>query len=79
MSRLHEGVFDAIVEVTGKDRQSLAPEKELVADLGVDSAKALQLLIEIEERLGIEISDEAAENLDTVADLLAYVDTFPAS
>jgi acyl carrier protein len=33
----------------------------------------LQLLVEIEERLGIEISDEDAAKLDTVDDVLGYL------
>jgi acyl carrier protein len=46
---------------------------ELVADLDVDSARALELLVALEDALGIEISDEDAARLDTVGDILAYL------
>jgi acyl carrier protein len=53
---------------------ALSPDLDLVADLGFDSAKALELLVELEEALGIEVSDEQAARLNTVGDILAIVD-----
>ena len=46
---------------------------ELVADLNIDSPKALQLLVDLEDRLSIEISDEDAAKMDTVGDVLDYL------
>jgi acyl carrier protein len=46
---------------------------ELVADLGMDSARALELLVELEDKIGIEISDEDAARLNTVGDILGYI------
>lgn len=63
-----------VADVSGKTASELKPEHELVADLGIDSPKALQLLIELEEKLDIEISDEDAAKLDTVGDILIYLD-----
>ena len=56
-------------EVSEKD---LKPAMELVSDLGIDSPKALELLVELEEALGIEISDEDAASMETVGDVLEY-------
>lgn len=53
----------------------LTPEKELVADLEIDSPKALQLLVDLEDTLGIEISDEDAARMNTVGDVLTYLKT----
>ena len=78
MSHLQDSVLAAIAAVSTRPSNGLKPEMELVADLGVDSAKALQLLIEIEERVGIEISDEEAEDLHTVADIVAFVERVSA-
>ena len=46
----------------------------LVGDLGIDSPKALELLLELEEALGIEISDQDASAMDTVRDVIAFAD-----
>jgi acyl carrier protein len=65
--------LNVIATVSGADRAKIEPEMELVADLGLDSAKALELLVELEEQLEMEISDEDAARLDTVGDIIGYV------
>ena len=46
----------------------------LVGDLGIDSPKALELLLELEEALGVEISDHDASSMETVLDVIAFAD-----
>lgn len=65
--------LNVVAKVSGKDVATLQPELELVADLGIDSPKALQLLLDLEEELDIEISDEDAAKMDTVGDVLAFL------
>ena len=57
------------------DIATLTPEMELVADLELDSARALELLVELEDALETEISDEEAAKLNSVGDILAYIET----
>ena len=69
--------LEAIAEVSDKDVATLEPEMDLVGDLNIDSPRALDLLVRLEERLGVEISDEDAANLNRVGDILGYVDRLP--
>jgi acyl carrier protein len=62
-----------IAAIAGQDVATLRPEQHLVGDLGIDSPKALQMLLQLEEELGIEIDDDAAAKMDTVGDVLAYL------
>lgn len=62
-----------LARIGGVDPDEITPEMDLVADLGVDSPKALHLLIELEDRLGVEIPDEAAARIRTVADVYQFV------
>ncbi|MCK6471975.1 MAG: acyl carrier protein [Planctomycetes bacterium] len=64
--------LDVLAKVSGRARADLKPEMELVADLGIDSPKGLQLLAELEDTLKIEISDEDAAAMNTVADISNY-------
>jgi acyl carrier protein len=73
-----ETVLAVIAKVSGKDPSEITPKSELVANLGMDSARALELLVELEDQLEIEISDEEAARLITVGDILEYVDRFGA-
>ncbi len=70
--------LDVIAKVSGKEAQTLEPDMDLVADLGIDSPKALQLLVELEESLGVEISDDEAARMEKVSDILAYAEKQPA-
>ena len=60
-------------KVSGLEASLLEENMSLVADLGVDSAKALQLLADLEDALDIEIADEDAARMNTVADVFGYV------
>ncbi len=44
-----------------------------MGDLGIDSVKALQLVMRLEDELGVEISDDQAAKMDTVGDVVAYL------
>ncbi len=69
-----EQVIDILALVSGSERARITHEKDLVADLRIDSPKALRLLVEIEERVGLEIPDEAAARMSTVGDVLDFVE-----
>jgi acyl carrier protein len=69
-----EQVFEVLAKVSRKDRALIKPESELAADLGIDSPRALQLLMELEEKLNIEIGEEDAARMNTVKDILMYVE-----
>ena len=62
-----------LAEVSDRDASEIQPEMDLVADLEIDSPKALQLLVLLEEKLGIEISDEDAARWEKVGDVFAQV------
>lgn len=64
---------EVVGAVAGVPAESLRPEQHLMADLGIDSPKGLQLLMDLEDRLGVEISDEEAARLETVGDILEWV------
>ena len=71
---LRDTALAVIARVSKVEVDALTPDLDLVADLGFDSAKALELLVELEEALAIEVSDEQAARLNTVGDILAVVE-----
>ncbi len=66
-------VLEIIAMVSGKPVESIQPQHELTADLGIDSPKSLQLMMELEERLEVDIEEDDAARLETVQDILNYV------
>ena len=53
--------------------QHLTPETRLQADLGVDSIEWINLSMEVGERAGVRLDEEAISRVDTVRDLLKEV------
>jgi acyl carrier protein len=66
--------LQVLAELAGVSPETLHSDQELVADLGIDSPRALLLIAELEDRLEIEIQDEDLVQLHTVGDVLAAVD-----
>jgi acyl carrier protein len=70
-------VFDALTAViSGLRPETLDEGQELYADLGLDSLGFVRLLIELENRLDVQLMDESlmAIELVTVADLVDLVE-----
>ena len=73
-SRAQETALALLARISGRPPSEIAPHMDLVGDLGIDSPKALELLLELEEALGVEISDQEASTMETVSDVLAYAE-----
>lgn len=67
--------LELLARLARKSPEEIREDMELVADLGLDSPKALELLIELEESLHVEIDDAAVASLNTVGDVLGLVDS----
>ena len=70
--------LDVLSKLSGKPAAEIGREMDLVGELGIDSPKALQLLVELEDQLGIEISDESAARMEKVSDVLEFLEALPA-
>ncbi|MFP6041263.1 acyl carrier protein [Helicobacter pylori] len=56
------------------DVSQVTPEAKFVKDLGVDSLDIVELIMALEERFNIEISDEQAEKIVNVGDAMRYIE-----
>lgn len=70
---LEQEVIDIVVEQLGVDEQDVTPDKSFVEDLNADSLDLTELIMTFEERFGFEISEEEAEKLKTVGDVINYI------
>ncbi len=67
-------VKEVIVQQLSVDAAQVKPEAEFVKDLGADSLDVVELVMALEERFDIEISDEQAEKITSVGDVVAYIE-----
>lgn len=68
-------VIDIIVEQLGVDKDEVTSEKSFVEDLNADSLDLTELIMTFEERFGCEISEQEAEKLKTVGDVITFIKT----
>lgn len=62
-----------IGEVLNVDEDEITMETTFVDDLGADSLDVFQIIMGIEEEFDIEIANEEAENIVTVADAIEQI------
>jgi acyl carrier protein len=55
------------------DVDNVKPESHLVDDLGADEFDTIELIIKVEQSLGIKIPDADSDNVKTVQDLINVV------
>lgn len=66
-------VKDIIVEQLGVEPEKVTSEARFIEDLGADSLDIVELVMAFEEKFDIEVPDEDAEGLKSVADVISYI------
>jgi acyl carrier protein len=66
-------VIDIVAEQLGLDIVDITQDKSFVEDLSADSLDLTELIMTFEEYFGFEISEEEAERLKTVKDVVDHV------
>lgn len=70
---VEQEVIDIVVEQLGVDKDDVTLDKSFVEDLNADSLDLTELIMTFEERFSCEISQEDAEKLKTVGDVVSYI------
>ena len=71
---MSEIVYKVIQDVLTNDIDKIKPESKLIDDLGADSLTAVEIVMELEKKLGIEIDDSKIEKIVTIQDIINIVD-----
>lgn len=74
MANVDERLKQAVAEIAGMPVEKVQSLHSFVDDLGLDSLDRVEVVMKIEEEFGIEVSDDDAERLQTVADAVRYVE-----
>jgi acyl carrier protein len=67
-------VKEVVAEQLGVNIDEIKEESKFAEDLGADSLDVVELVMALEEKFDIEIPDEAAEKIATVADAVKFIE-----
>ena len=74
MDNIEQRVRKIVAEQLGVNEADIKNESSFVDDLGADSLDTVELVMAFEENFDIEVPDEEAEKLQSVADVVAYIE-----
>ena len=69
-----EKVIDIIVNKLGVEREAVVDSASFTNDLGADSLDTVELIMDFEREFEINIPDNQAEKISTVAEAVAFVE-----
>jgi acyl carrier protein len=69
-----ERVRAIVADRLGVDEDKVSMDAEFIGDLNADSLDLVEVIMAMEQEFDVEIKDEDAENIRTVADAVQYID-----
>lgn len=66
-------IIPVFVDVLGVSEEKIKPEARIIDDLGADSLDTVELVMGLEEAFEIEITDEDAEEMKIINDVIVYL------
>ena len=73
VQEVQQKVVQIIAEQLDKDPSSISLEARFIEDLGADSLDVMQIVMNLEEAFGVQISEEDTEKIRTVGDAIQYI------
>ena len=71
---IEERVKEIIVKELSVNPEQVTSTASFIEDLGADSLDTVELVMAFEEEFGVEVPDEEAEKLQTVGDVVKYIE-----
>ena len=74
MASVYERVRSIVAERLGVDEEKVTMEAEFIGDLNADSLDLVEVIMAMEQEFDLEIKDDEAENIRSVADAVNFIE-----
>ena len=71
---MFEKVRQMIADQLSLNAEDISISTDIMKDLGADSIDVMEMLMTMEEELGVSVPDDMIQNLKTVGDLVSYME-----
>jgi len=71
--RIYDDIIAMVVRMTTLSPTDVAPETDILYDLGLDSLQVYELVVDLEDGYDIRLPDEDLEKIHTVQDVVDLV------
>ena len=71
---MRDEVVDLIAETLEIDKDELKDDTDLARDLNVESIDLVDLVTAFEDKYNFEIPDQDLKNLQTIGDIISYIE-----
>ena len=72
-NQIFEEVRSIICSELDVDKEKVTIDASLESDLGADSLDAVEVIMALEDKFSIQLTDEVAMDLKTVSDIVDYI------
>lgn len=69
-----EKIKTILAEQLDIDENIITADSLIVEDLGADSLDAIDIVMSVEDEFGIEVPDEIVEKIESVNDIITFVE-----
>jgi len=73
IAALEKRIRGVVARQLGVELSEVLPDASLQEDLGADSLELVELLMALEDEFDIEVPEEVAETITTIADVEHYI------
>ncbi|HAS90770.1 MAG TPA: acyl carrier protein [Sedimentibacter sp.] len=74
MNDVFERIRELVAEKVGVEPEDISMETSFTDDLEADSITLFELVMAIEDEFDIEVDDESIEKIETVGDIVRYLE-----
>ena len=71
---IFEKLQEMIADQLEIDAEDITYDSNILDDLGADSLDVVDLVMSIEDEFGMEVPDEALENIRTIEDMVKFIE-----